>query len=199
MSTDEVYGSVRDDEPARTEDALFQPSNPYSATKAGAEMLCHAYEKSFKIPMIIVRCNNAISKYQHPEKLIPQVISRIRCGQKVNVHGEGRSKRTFVHTDDIANAMDIIMQTGGLGEIYNIGTENEYTVMEVIAKVLHKMRPGDKVDEWVSFIQDRAFQDYRYCIDTSALRKLGWEERVSFDDAIDALLMGDHHDNNDQR
>jgi dTDP-glucose 4,6-dehydratase len=188
MSTDEVYGSVNDDEPAKGEDALFQPSNPYSATKAGAEMLCHAYEKSFKLPIVIIRCNNAISKYQHPEKLIPSVISSVKNGTRIKVHGRGMSKRTFVHTDDIASAIQVILCKGVIGSTYNIGTDNEFTVMEVVEAILSKVHPGADVADWVDYVPDRAFQDYRYSIDTTALRRLGWVEKVSFDDAIDRLL-----------
>lgn len=188
MSTDEVYGSVKDDEPARTEDSLMKPSNPYSATKAGAEMLCHAYAKSFKLPIIIVRCNNAISKYQHPEKLIPNAIRCITNGEKVPVHGQGHSKRTFVHTDDIASAMSVIIGKGSVGGIYNIGTENEYDVKHVISAILKKLKPGEDVEDWVEYVPDRAFQDYRYSIDTTALRELGWSESVTFEKAIDAVL-----------
>jgi dTDP-D-glucose 4,6-dehydratase len=132
MSTDEVYGSVNDHEPARQEDALFCPSNPYSAAKAAAEMMCHAYEKSFKVPIIIIRCNNAISKYQHHEKLIPQTIRRILNNEKVPVHGTGESKRTFIHAYDIADAIDTIIDRGTVGNIYNIGTSHERTVLDVI-------------------------------------------------------------------
>jgi dTDP-glucose 4,6-dehydratase len=188
MSTDEVYGSVKEDEPARTEDSLMKPSNPYSATKAGAEMLCHAYAKSFKLPIIIVRCNNAISKYQHPEKLIPNAIRCITNNQKVPVHGQGYSKRTFVHTDDIASAMAIIIDRGSIGSIYNIGTENECDVKHVISVILQKLKPGENVEDWVEYVPDRAFQDYRYSIDTTALRELGWSERVTFEEAIESLV-----------
>ena len=191
MSTDEVYGSVEDTESPRTEDSLFQPSNPYAATKAGAEMICKSYERSFNLPLVIVRCNNAISKYQHREKLIPRVITSIMNFEKIPVHGEGKSKRTFIHAYDIADAMDLIIERGKIGSIYNIGTEMEYTVKDVI-KIILKMMLDNTIEDitpLVEYVQDRPFQDYRYSIDSSALRQLGWTEKVSFQDAISEIIL----------
>lgn len=183
MSTDEVYGSVNDDEIC-TEKSMFAPSNPYSATKAGAEMLCHAFLKSFYLPIIIVRCNNAISPYQHSEKLIPQCIECLLNNRKIKVHGEGHAKRTFIHATDIAKALDIIASSGTIGEIYNIGTTMEYDVLSVIQEILHQMKPEEKSYDWIEHVPDRAFQDYRYSIDSTALRNLGWNDEISFKDAI---------------
>jgi dTDP-glucose 4,6-dehydratase len=184
MSTDEVYGSVSDSEGPKTEDALFAPSNPYAATKVGAEMICASYEKSFGLPIVIVRCNNAVSKYQHHEKLIPKAISCVLEGKRIPIHGEGKSKRTFIHAYDIADAMDLVLHCGKLGKVYNIGTEMEYTVIEVVSAVLAELGVNGELEDYIEFVPDRAFQDYRYYIDTTELRKLGWKERVTFTDAI---------------
>jgi UDP-glucose 4,6-dehydratase len=189
MSTDEVYGSVPDDEEARSETALFAPSNPYSATKAGAEMLCHAYMKSFKIPIIITRCNNAISKYQHEEKLIPRTISRLLNNEKMTVQGDGTSKRTFIHAYDIADAFDVILEKGDIGQVYNIGTDIERNILEVVADILCHLKPGENLEDWIEYVEDRAFQDYRYYIDTTALRNLGWENRITFEMAIQDVVL----------
>lgn len=191
MSTDEVYGSVNDDEPAKQENALFSPSNPYSATKAGAEMLCHAYQLSFKIPIIITRCNNAISKYQHEEKLIPRTITKIMNNEKMTIHGDGSSKRNFVHAYDIADAIDLMLLKGNPGEIYNIGTNMEKTVLEVVQTILNLINPGEKLEDWIEYIDDRAFQDYRYSIDSTALRNLGWTEKMNFENSIKDVVL--HH------
>lgn len=188
MSTDEVYGSVRDDEPARLEESFFSPSNPYSATKVGAEMICHAYQKSFGVPVVITRCNNAISKYQHKEKLIPRAVYNFLRGIKVPIHGRGESKRTFIHAYDIADALDIILHKGEIGKVYNIGTEEEHTVMDTVATVLHMVRPGEKVDDWVEYVEDRPFQDYRYCIDSNLLRSMGWMQKMSFEQSIKEVV-----------
>lgn len=189
MSTDEVYGSVNENEPARLESGVFSPSNPYAATKAAAEMICMSYEKSFGVPIVITRCNNAISKYQHPEKLIPTVISSLLSGKKIPIHGKGKSKRTFIHGYDIADAMAIILDKGELGRVYNIGTDMEYTVVEVVGIIMSKLGLSSKdIDKYVDYVPDRIFQDYRYCIDTSELRKLGWKDNVSFDCAIEEVI-----------
>lgn len=188
MSTDEVYGSVSDDSIC-TEESMFAPSNPYSATKAAAEMICHAYQKSYKVPIIVTRCNNVISPYQHDEKLIPQCVACIKEGCKIKVHGLGLAKRTFIHGDDIANALDIIAQKGTVGSIYNIGTDMEYTVMEVVEIILGMMKPKESIDDWIEYVPDRAFQDYRYCIDSSALRALGWKEQITFKEAVYDVIL----------
>jgi dTDP-glucose 4,6-dehydratase len=188
MSTDEVYGSVDDDQIC-TEKSMFAPSNPYSATKAGAEMLCHAFMKSFQLPIIIVRCNNAISPYQHNEKLIPQCIDSILNNRKINVHGEGKAKRTFIHATDIAKALDQIANKGQISEIYNIGTKMEYDVIAVIKEIVHQMKPDDKFEDWIKYVPDRAFQDYRYSIDSTALYNLGWIDEISFKDAITDVIQ----------
>jgi dTDP-glucose 4,6-dehydratase len=192
MSTDEVYGSVDDDTPALHESALFSPSNPYAATKAAAEMICHSYIKSFKLPIIVTRCNNAISKYQHHEKLIPKAISCIRNNIPIPIHGNGKSKRTFIHVYDIADAMEMIMSKGSIGSVYNIGTTQEYSVLEVVQQLLDIMMPGKDINDYINFVEDRAFQDYRYCIDCTALRSLGWCDKVSFEDALKYVMDDDH-------
>lgn len=188
MSTDEVYGSVQDGDIC-LESSMFAPSNPYSATKAGAEMLCHAYLKSFHIPVIVTRCNNAISPYQHPEKLVPCAISRIHSGKKVQVHGDGKSLRTFIHGDDIAKALDVIVQSGVIGKVYNIGSSQEYSVLQVVEKVLSILKPSEKLHDWIEFVQDRAFQDYRYSIDSTELRNLGWTDTITFDHALQDCIL----------
>jgi dTDP-glucose 4,6-dehydratase len=184
MSTDEVYGPVMDDEMARTESSLLWPTNPYAATKAGAEMICRSYERSFNIPIVIMRCNNAVSKYQNEEKLIPRVITSILGDGVIPVHGEGKSKRTFIHAFDIADAIDIIIQKGTIGEVYNIGTDQEYTVLDVI-RIIETI-----IGKKASYVHvpDRAFQDYRYFIDTSALKNLGWKDKIPFEDAIKDVI-----------
>jgi UDP-glucose 4,6-dehydratase len=188
MSTDEVYGSVEDGEDPRQEDALFAPSNPYSATKAAAEMICHAYMKSFGIPIVITRCNNAISKYQHEEKLIPRTIRNLLSDKRIPIHGRGLAKRTFIHAYDIADALWTIIHRGKMGAIYNIGSDEEYTVLQVVDKVLEHVKPGSELYDWIEFQEDRPFQDYRYSIDASALKEIGWKPRHTFADSIEYVL-----------
>lgn len=191
MSTDEVYGFVPDDAPAKTEGALFAPSNPYAATKAAAEMICTSYASSFKVPIVIMRCNNAISKYQHEEKLIPRAISSILQRERIPIHGEGKSKRTFIHAYDIADAIDCILDNTLCANpsIVNIGTRMEYTVMEVVEMIVKIMEgPDANVEDYVEYVPDRAFQDYRYHIDSGKIRAMGWKEKITVEDAIKDVI-----------
>lgn len=189
MSTDEVYGSVEDDQSCH-ESSMLYPSNPYSASKAAAEMLCHAYIKSFNMPVIVMRCNNAVSLYQNDEKLIPRAIANLIEGKRVPVHGDGSAKRTFIYGDDIASAIITIAEKGTVGSIYNIGTDFEYTVLEVIELILTKIKGKKAVlEDHVLFVEDRPFQDLRYSVDTTSLRALGWEPLTSFNTAIELMLL----------
>lgn len=188
MSTDEVYGSVDDGNVCNEKTSMIAPSNPYAASKAAAEMLCHAYNKSFKLPIIILRSNNAISQNQHEEKLIPCIIKCLRNNNKIPIHGFGLSKRTFIDTQDIASAIDIIIKKGSPGSIYNIGNDHEYTVIDVVKHILEKIKPGENLENWINFVPDRAFQDYRYSVDTSAIKNLGWEPLISFEESINLLI-----------
>lgn len=204
MSTDEVYGSVEDNQTCE-EGALFAPSNPYAASKAAAEMICHAYMRSFGMPIIIMRCNNAISPYQHTEKLIPRcvdvMLSRKNGGnERVPIHGCGSSRRTFVHAEDIARAIDVITNKGTIGRTYNIGTGEamERSVMEVVRLVVDRVLGEDAcLEDCVEHVEDRAFQDYRYSIDSSALRALGWCERIGFAEAVDNVINHRENTKND--
>lgn len=188
MSTDEVYGSVDDHEEPRMENAMFAPSNPYAATKAAAEMICHAYVKSFNLPIVITRCNNAVSKYQNEEKLIPCVVRSLLEGKKIPIHGEGRSKRTFIHSYDIADALKLIMDKGQIGDTYNIGTDQEYSVLDVVTKIMNIMKPDAKVEDNIEYQPDRPFQDYRYSIDATQLKAFGWAPQRTFKDALQYVI-----------
>lgn len=189
MSTDEVYGPV-DDDTICDEQAILNPSNPYSASKASAEMICKSYFLSFKLPIIITRCNNAISKYQFPEKLIPKCIECINKNTMIPVHGHGKNKRTFIHGYDIARALCTISRKGVVGETYNIGTTMEYTVLDVVQEVVTIMRPIDNdIASWVKFVPDRDFQDYRYNIDCTKLENLGWKPLITFKDALQDVVQ----------
>ena len=187
MSTDEVYGEVADDTTMCDETSILEPTNPYASSKAAAEMLCRAYIKSFRLPVIIVRCNNIISPFQHTEKLVPCCVDKIMKGQKVPIQGTGLSKRTFIHVNDVASALETVIARGKTGAIYNIGTPSEtheFTVLEIVQKVLDLILPGEDYENWVEFVPDRAFQDRRYGIDSSALRALGWYEKYTVEDGI---------------
>lgn len=186
MSTDEVYGSI--DDGSFNECSTFAPSNPYAASKAAAEMLCQSYIKSYNMPIIIMRCNNAISKFQNDEKLIPKCVDCIINKIKIPIHGDGKSKRTFIDALDIASAIECIARHGDIDSVYNIGTHMEYTVLQVVEEIIKIMKPNDILQDWITLVDDRLFQDHRYCIDYSKLKKLGWRSNISFTEAIKDVI-----------
>lgn len=180
MSTDEVYGEVNIDHPGCTEEkSLLNPTNPYAATKAAAEFLCRSYYHSFKLPIIIVRCNNVYGPNQYPEKLIPKFIKHLENNEKLPIHGNGETRRNFIHAYDVATAFDKIYEKGIINEIYNIGTDNEYTVLEIAKILIEKYKPGENFNDWIVFVPDRKFNDFRYSINSRKLRELGWSETLS--------------------
>lgn len=193
VSTDEVYGesSLSKDEIKKTELSTLCPSNPYSATKACAEMLAQSYYHSYKFPIIITRGNNVYGKNQYPEKLIPKFIKLLKGGKKVTIQGNGSCTRAFLHSEDTARAFETILEKGIIGEIYNIGCDDgmEYSVLDV-AKILIKMIQGDvNCDDWIEFIEDRPFNDARYYISNDKLKKLGWDIEIKFLDGLENLIQ----------
>lgn len=189
FSTDEVYGeSDHADTEPKHEMSLLCPTNPYAATKASAEMLVSAYKYSYKIKSIITRCNNVYGPNQYPEKLIPKFIKLLKNNQKVTIHGDGSSLRSFVHVEDVCNAVDYIMKKGENGEIYNIGSEKEYSVLEVAKLLISFLKPGQESCEWIDFIQDRPFNDKRYFISNNKIKQLGWKQEKDFYQEIKKLI-----------
>jgi dTDP-glucose 4,6-dehydratase len=178
VSTDEVYGEsmLKVDETHKTEHSVLCPTNPYAATKAGAELIAQSYEHSYKMPIIITRGNNVYGRNQFPEKLIPRFIKLLNENKKVTIQGNGTAVRAFLHAYDTAKAFDIILEKGEIGEIYNIGCDEnmEYSVLE-IAKILIKMiKNTDNYEEWIEYIEDRPYNDMRYYISNQKLKELGW-------------------------
>jgi dTDP-glucose 4,6-dehydratase len=177
MSTDEVYGEVDIHHTGCTEErSLLNPTNPYAATKAAAEFLCRSYYHSFNIPIVIVRCNNVYGPNQYAEKLIPKFIKHLQNNEKMPIHGTGETRRNFIHVYDVATAIDIIHQKGSINEIYNIGTSNEYSVLEIAKMLVEKYKPNENYVDWIEFVSDRKFNDFRYSICSKKLRQLGWCE-----------------------
>jgi dTDP-glucose 4,6-dehydratase len=189
ISTDEVYGEVSDDHLGCDEESsLLNPTNPYAATKASAEFVVRSYNHSFKLPIIITRGNNVYGKNQFPEKLIPRFILLLENNQKCTIHGEVTSKRNFIHVSDTARAIETILLHGKIGEIYNIGTNNEYTVKEIASLLVKKMKPNDKLEDWITYTKDRNFNDHRYNVKASKLLQLGWTEQTKFDEGINSTI-----------
>ena len=184
VSTDEVYGESMNtvDETHKTEHSILCPTNPYAATKAGAELIAQSYCHSYKMPIIITRGNNVYGPNQYPEKLVPRFIKLLKENKKLTIQGEGTSVRAFLHAYDTAKAFECILEKGEIGEIYNIGCDEgmEYSVMEV-AKILIKMiKKTEDYDKWIEYIEDRPFNDQRYYISNQKLKNLGWEIEIEF-------------------
>ena len=179
ISTDEVYGEVGLDETSHPDTSVLNPTNPYSATKAGAELLVKAYGHSFKIPYVITRGNNVFGPKQYPEKVVPVFIDAIMKGEPCKIHGNGLSRRNFIYVDDVSRAVMTVLHKGISGTVYNIGTCNEYSVNEIFETIHQIIGHGTKV-----YVKDRPHNDKRYAVDSEALKQLGWSEQVSFDVAI---------------
>lgn len=186
MSTDEVYGEIS--EGSSLETSLLNPTNPYAATKAGAEFLVRSYGHSFHLPFIIVRGNNLYGPGQYPEKVIPAFAMALLKGGRMKIQGQGTSVRMFVHVQDVVEGMEIILQNGKKGEIYNIGTSCQYSVLEIAKLILDYFYPGQSISPFVDFIEDRPFNDCRYCVDTQKIDKLGWTQKIPFSKGLGDTL-----------
>ena len=178
FSTDEVYGTWISG-PAFTENDMLVPTNPYSASKAAAEMIVQSYIKSYKMDIKIIRCNNVYGPNQYPEKLIPKFIHRLKEGNKCTMHGKMSSqvKRAFIHVDDVTDAVMIVHDKGLSGEIYNIASSYELSVLDVTQMIIKSVKDTEQYDDWVEYIEDRPFNDNRYHIDASKLKGLGWTQK----------------------
>lgn len=182
MSTDEVYGEIAlNESTGYDENRILAPSNPYAATKAGAEHIVNSYHQSYNFPVVIVRANNNYGPGQYPEKLIPKFCVYIKKEKKMTIHGKGISRRNFIHVQDTCEAIKLILEKGKLGEIYNIGSDNEYSVNEIAELMRDIMCPNKSFDQVVDYVQDRKFNDVRYFLNADKLKKLGWEgEKIPF-------------------
>lgn len=192
VSTDEVYGeSMLDSGDEKTEHSLLCPTNPYAATKAGAEMIVSSYKHSFGLPVIISRGNNVYGPNQYPEKLIPKWVGLLRNGKKLTIAGKGEQLRSFLWVDDVSRAFETMLVQGVVGEVYNIGSNEEYSIMDV-ARIILELIHGDGVDvnKYVEYVADRPFNDKRYFISNDKLCALGWKPDVSFKHGLSLLLFG---------
>ncbi len=189
VSTDEVYGESELCGEKKTELSLLNPTNPYAGTKAAAEFIAKSYLCSFNLPIIITRGNNVYGPNQYPEKLIPKFIHHLKQGEKVTIHGEGKSLRSFLHISDVVTAFDIILKKGKISETYNIGgDDHEYSVIEIAKILIKKIKNTDNVEEWISYVEDRPFNDIRYHIDNTKLKNIGWKIIKNFDLGINELI-----------
>ena len=178
ISTDEVYGDLELDDPARfTEDTPYNPSSPYSSTKAGSDLLVRAWVRSFGVAATISNCSNNYGPYQHVEKFIPRQITNVLRGVRPKLYGEGRNVRDWIHADDHSSAVLTILEKGRIGETYLIGADGEKDNKTVVELILQLMgEPADAYDH----VTDRAGHDLRYAIDSTKLREeLGWRPRYA--------------------
>ena len=188
ISTDEVYGDLALDDPARfTEETPYHPSSPYSSTKASSDMLVRAWHRTYGVRATISNCSNNYGPYQHIEKFIPRQITNILCGIRPKLYGDGRNVRDWIHTEDHSRAVWDILTKGRIGETYLIGADGERSNIDVLRAILERMgRDADDFD-WV---RDRPGHDRRYAIDSTKLRReLGWQPiHTDFSEGLDATI-----------
>lgn len=189
MSTDEVYGEVKENESERTENNLLKPTNPYAATKASAELLANSYKISFNLPVVIIRCNNVFGPRQYPEKVIPAFIYNLLNGDKCYIQGKGNAERHFIYIDNVIDALILIEDKGIIGEIYNISTDEFININNLANLLINKLKDTDNYSDYIEYIQDRNFNDFRYLINSTKLEKLGWKPKIKFDEGIKRTIQ----------
>lgn len=186
VSTDEVYGSLG---PTGlfTEDTPLQPNSPYSASKAGGDMLVRAYHETFGLPVNITRCSNNYGPLQFPEKLIPLMISRALNDEALPVYGDGLNIRDWLYVEDHCSAIDLVIHKGRNGEVYNIGGNNERTNIHIVKTILEQL---GKPESLIQYVQDRLGHDRRYGIDpTKTMTELGWKPKHNFETGIKETIQ----------
>lgn len=183
ISTDEVYGSRIKGFFKETD--VLNPSSPYSASKAAADLLVMSYFKTYNLPVIITRSSNNFGPYQYPEKVIPLFITNILRNKKVPLYSRGGNIRNWLFVLDNCSALDLILHKGKIGEIYNIASENYMNNLELTKAILKKL---NKTSDFIHYVQDRAGHDRRYAIDCSKIGKLGWKTRYNFSAALNLTI-----------
>ena len=163
---------------------VLEPTNPYAATKAGAEFLAKSYHRSFGMPVIITRGNNVYGPHQYPEKIIPKFINQLTRGRKVTLHGTGANKRNFLFVEDVARAFEIILFKAKVGVVYNIGGSNERENIDVARDLIALAGYKGKESEMMTFVEDRVFNDLRYHINSDRMFDLGWREQMTWEEGL---------------
>jgi dTDP-glucose 4,6-dehydratase len=183
ISTDEVYGSIENGSFRETDP--LDPSSPYSASKAGADLLVRAYYKTYGLPVLTTRSSNNFGPYQYPEKLIPLFITNALSNKALPVYGDGNNVRDWLYVLDNCSAIDLVFQKGKLGEIYNVASGSEKTNLEITNLILREL---NKPDSLIQFVKDRPGHDRRYSLDFSKIKELGWRPNYSFEDAMEITI-----------
>jgi len=185
IATDEVYGELGH-EGTFKEDSPLVPNSPYSSSKAAADMLGRAYYKTYKLPVITVRPSNNYGPWQYPEKLIPVVILKALNNEKIPVYGTGQNVREWLYVSDCAEAIFEIMEKGKIGEIYNVGSNQERRNIDVVKTILKIL---NKKEDLIEFVKDRPGHDFRYSLDTTKIKnELGWEAKTTFEEGIEKTV-----------
>ena len=190
ISTDEVFGSLGE-KGFFVEDSPYDPSSPYSASKASSDHLVRAWHRTFGLPVTISNCSNNYGPYQFPEKLIPLMIINCLSNKSLPVYGKGENIRDWLYVEDHCKAINLILQEGAIGDTYNIGGNNEISnlnIVESICTILDKLKPsnsGKSYNQMISFVKDRPGHDFRYAINTTKIKKdLNWEPKETFDSGL---------------
>ena len=186
FSTDEVYGESKTHEPFTEDTGVLRPTNPYSASKAAAEMIVCSYIESFDMNIKIIRCNNVYGPNQYPEKLIPKFIRLLKEGKKCTIHGinSANVRRAFMHVHDVVDAVEVVWKSGKSGEVYNIASDDELSVMDVTKLIIKTLKNTEEYDEWIEYVEDRPFNDQRYYICAKKLKELGWSQKRTREDLV---------------
>ncbi len=202
ISTDEVYGPIEVGFVDEVEH--LNPTNPYAASKASADLLVKSFHKTFGLPCIITRCTNNYGKRQHEEKFIPTIITSILERKPIPVYGEGKQKRDWLHVTDHVTAIQKVLLEGNIGEIYNIGVCNDVTNIDLVNKIIDYMKVQlhtKDLDELITFVDDRLGHDVRYGLNANKLKnELSWEPTVSFDEGLSQTIdwyINKHKNNKD--
>ena len=185
VSTDEVYGTIL--QGSATEKTRFNPSSPYSATKASAELLINSYVKTYGVDVVITRCTNNYGPRQFNEKLIPKTIGLCNENKKIPVYGDGNSIRDWIHVEDHCKAIMLVLEKGAAGESYNISSSNEVNNLSLVTKILEIL---NKSKENIQFVENRLGEDTRYSLDSSKIyEELGWLPKITFDEGLEKTIQ----------
>jgi len=189
FSTDEVYGESNTDVPFTESTGVLKPTNPYAASKAAAEMIVQSYIDSYKMNIKTIRCNNVYGPNQYPEKLIPKFKLALRNGEMCTIHGfkSANIKRAFMHVNDVVDAVEIVWERGNPGEIYNIASDDEISVLDVTKLIIKLNKNTEEYHRWITYVDDRPFNDSRYYISSDKLKSLGWSQKKTREDLINFL------------
>ena len=179
VSTDEVYGSI--EKGSFTEESPLHPNSPYAASKSGGDLLVRAYRETYGLPVIITRSSNNYGPYHYPEKVIPLFITNALEGKKLPLYGDGKNVRDWLYVKDNCEAIDLVLQKGQPGEVYNIGGGNERQNIEITKFILKEMGLSE---DFIEPVKDRPGHDRRYSLDCSKVKKLGWQPRTNFEEGL---------------